>query len=110
MKVGRSFLCLCQKLSMIYIIKGRALLKTSIRTKLIIMSLIFLAVPSLLIGISGYYSSTRSLNELGAKGLQTNVRMTIEMIEALDKQVKAGKIPLKEAQEQVERGDLREKG
>ena len=70
------------------------------------MSLIFLAVPSLLIGISGYYSSTRSLNELGAKGLQTNVRMTIEMIEALDKQVKAGKIPLKEAQEQVKEAIL----
>jgi len=73
------------------------------------MSLIFLAVPSLLIGISGYYSSTRSLNELGAKGLQTNVRMTIEMIEALDKQVKAGKIPLKEAQEQVKEAILGKK-
>ena len=81
----------------------------SIRTKLIIMSLIFLAVPSLLIGISGYYSSTRSLNKLGAKGLQTNVRMTIEMIEALDKQVKAGKIPLKEAQEQVKEAILGKK-
>ena len=73
------------------------------------MSLIFLAVPSLLIGISGYYSSTRSLNKLGAKGLQTNVRMTIEMIEALDKQVKAGKIPLKEAQEQVKEAILGKK-
>ena len=73
------------------------------------MSLIFLAVPSLLIGISGYHSSTRSLNELGAKGLQTNVRMTIEMIEALDKQVKAGKVPLADAQEEVKEAVLGKK-
>ena len=41
--------------------------------------------------------------------MQTNVPMTIEMIEALDKQVKAGKIPLKEAQEQVKEAILGKK-
>ena len=35
--------------------------------------------------------------------------MTIEMIEALDKQVKAGKIPLEEAQEQVKEAILGKK-
>ena len=65
------------------------------------MSLLFLAIPSLLIGIIGYKSSTSSLNRLGAQGLQTDVRLTIEMIGALDKQVKAGKVSLEEAQEEV---------
>lgn len=73
------------------------------------MSLIFLAVPSLLIGIIGYQSSTSSLNALGAAGLQTDVRMTIEMIGALDKQVKVGKVLLADAQEQVKEAILGEK-
>ena len=41
--------------------------------------------------------------------MQTNVRMTIEMIEALDKQVKAGKIPLVDAQEEVKEAILGKK-
>ena len=43
------------------------------------------------------------------KGLQTNVRMTIEMIEVLDKQVKAGKVSLEEAQEEVKEAILGKK-
>lgn len=81
----------------------------SIRKKLIIVSLLFLSVPSLLIGIIGYQSSTNSLNELGSEGLQTNVRLTIEMIDVLDKQVRAGKISLKDAQEEVKIAILGEK-
>ncbi len=84
-------------------------MKTSIRTKLIIMSLLFLAVPSLLIGIIGYQSSANSLNTLGAAGLQTDVRMTIEMIDALQKQVKAGKVSLADAQEEVKEAVLGKK-
>jgi diguanylate cyclase (GGDEF)-like protein/PAS domain S-box-containing protein len=72
-----------------------------IRIKLVIMSLLFLAVPSLLIGIIGYQSSANSLNSLGAQGLQTDVRMTIAMIGALQKQVQAGKVSLADAQEEV---------
>ncbi len=73
----------------------------SLRRKLIIMSLLFLAVPSLLIGNIGYRSAVSSLNSLGAEGLQTDVRMTIALIETLDKQVKAGRISLADAQEEV---------
>ncbi|EKN64606.1 EAL domain-containing protein [Schinkia azotoformans] len=80
-----------------------------IRIKLIIMSLLFLAVPSLLIGIIGYQSSRNSLKTLGAESLQTDVRMTIEMIEALDKQVKTGKVLLEDAQEQVKEAILGKK-
>lgn len=81
----------------------------SIRIKLIIMSLLFLAVPSLLIGMIGHQSSSSSLNELGAAGLQTNARMTIEMIAALDKEVKAGKVSLEDAQEHVKEAILGKK-
>lgn len=73
------------------------------------MSLIFLTVPSLLIGIIGYQSSRNSLNTLGAESLQTDVRMTIEMIGALDKQVKAGTVLLEDAQEQVKEAILGKK-
>lgn len=73
------------------------------------MSLLFLAVPSLLIGIIGYQSSRNSLKTLGAESLQTDVRMTIEMIEALDKQVKTGKVLLEDAQEQVKEAILGKK-
>lgn len=84
-------------------------MKISLRTKLIIVSLIFLAVPSLLIGIIGYNSAVSSLNTLGSEGLKTEVRMTIEMIEALDNQVKAGKISLADAQEEVKEAILGKK-
>ncbi|MBB6447619.1 EAL domain-containing protein [Bacillus benzoevorans] len=77
--------------------------------KLIIVSLIFLAVPSLLIGIIGYQSAVSSLNTLGAEGLKTNVRMTFEMIEAMDHQVKAGRISLADAQEEVKEAILGKK-
>ena len=75
----------------------------SIRIKLIMMSLLFLAIPSLLIGIIGFQSSTKSLNKLGSEGLQTNVRLTIEMIGVLDKQVKAGKVSLVDARRKSKR-------
>jgi PAS domain S-box-containing protein len=73
------------------------------------MSFIFLAVPSLLVGMFGYQSSANSLNALGAQGLQTDVRMTIEMINTLQKQVKAGKISIRVAQEEVKEAILGKK-
>ena len=73
------------------------------------MSLLSLAVPSLLIGIIGYQSSANSLNTLGAEGLQTDVRMTIAMIGALQNQVQAGKISLADALEEVKEAILGKK-
>lgn len=84
-------------------------MRVSIRTKLIIMSLLFLAVPSLIKGSIGYSSSVTSLDELGATGLKNNVRMTIEMIGTLQKQVEAGNLSLEDAQEQVKVAILGEK-
>ncbi|WP_301169638.1 methyl-accepting chemotaxis protein [Brevibacillus nitrificans] len=73
----------------------------SFRYKLIIMCLLLLAVPSIVIGLKSYYSATDNLNDLGARSLKNNVKLTIEMIDALHKYVEAGKISLEDAQEQV---------
>lgn len=76
-------------------------MKVKIRSKLIIVSLLLLAIPSLIIGLIGYTSAKRSLDELGATGLKNDVRLAIKLIETLDKQVKTGALSLKEAQEEV---------
>lgn len=73
----------------------------SLKTKLVLMCLILLAIPSLIIGIQGYLSANNSLNELGARSLKNNVNFTIELIDSLQTYVDAGKITLEEAQEQV---------
>ncbi|GED32281.1 cache domain-containing protein [Brevibacillus centrosporus] len=65
------------------------------------MCLLLLAVPSIVIGLKSYYSATANLNDLGARSLKNNVKLTLEMIDALNKYVEAGKISLEEAQEQV---------
>ncbi|MBO8157252.1 MAG: methyl-accepting chemotaxis protein [Bacillaceae bacterium] len=73
----------------------------SLKTKLIAMSLIILAVPSLLIGIIGYNSSKGALDNLGATNLENNVHMAIKLIESLDQEVQKGTLTLEEAQERV---------
>lgn len=75
--------------------------KRSLRTKLVLLCLLLLAIPSLVIGFQGYSSATNSLNDLGGRILKNNVNLTIEMIEVLQKQVEAGKISKEDAQEQV---------
>ena len=73
----------------------------SIKTKLFIVSILFLTIPLIVLGIFSYQKSESSLNELGASNLKTSVKMTIEMIDALDEEVKKGNISLEDAQEKV---------
>lgn len=77
------------------------MIKWSIRKKLILISLLFLSIPSIIIGFTGYYLEKKTLDELGTIRLQNSVQMAIELIDAMDKQVKAGKMTLGEAQEEV---------
>lgn len=84
-------------------------MRAKIRTKLIIVSLLLLAVPSLIIGVIGYSSAKQSLDELGAIGLQNDVRLVIKLIESLDQQVKSGALSLEDAQELVKIEILGEK-
>lgn len=73
----------------------------SVRSKMVLICLFILLVPSLIIGFQGYHSSSNSLNDLGARALKNNVNLTIEMIDALQKYVEEGKISKDEAQEQI---------
>jgi methyl-accepting chemotaxis protein len=85
------------------------LLFRSIRMKLIILCLLLLLVPSLIIGIIAFQQSKNGLDQSGQVQLKNNVRFTIAMIEALDQQVKAGKISLEDAQESVKQQILSKK-
>lgn len=73
----------------------------SIKGKLIVISLLILTVPLIALGIISYNQSKASLDELGAANLENSVKMAIEMIDVLDKEVKKGNLPLEKAQEQV---------
>jgi len=73
----------------------------SLRPKLMTIILLLLIVPSTLIGLHTYQTATDSLDHLGERALKNNVRLTIEMISALQPYVEQGKISLEEAQEMV---------
>ncbi len=84
-----------------------------IRTKLIIISLSLLLIPSLIIGVSSYYSAKEHLNDLGEKMLKNNVEMALQLIDSMNYAVQTGEISLKEAQEKVKQdliGDLQSDG
>ncbi|MEC2076695.1 methyl-accepting chemotaxis protein [Metabacillus fastidiosus] len=76
-------------------------MKLSIRTKLITICFILLALPILIVGMVSYNSAKNSLDELGAIGLKNNVIMATQMIDLLNKEVEKGNLSLEEAQEQV---------
>lgn len=73
----------------------------SIRTKLIVIGLILLIIPSVTIGIISYQSSKNGLDDLGATNLENSVKMAVKLIESLNMQVEEGAISLEEAQERA---------
>ncbi|MGE7093309.1 methyl-accepting chemotaxis protein [Lysinibacillus sp. NPDC048646] len=81
----------------------------SIKTKLIVFSLILLIIPLVTLGFLSYQQSKSSLEDVGKENLKNSVEMTIEMIKFLNKDVEAGKLPLAEAQEKVKVAILGEK-
>lgn len=85
------------------------MLKMTVRKKLILVTLILLAVPSLVIGLISYQTAKLNLDEEGKKGLKNNVTMALEIIEALDEQVEDGELTLEEAQERFKVAILGEK-
>lgn len=73
----------------------------SLRTKLILMCLLLMAIPCIVVGSMGYFESKNQLNELGKKQLQSDVRLVLSMIKTLNDEVKKGHLTLNEAQEKV---------
>jgi len=76
-------------------------MKLKIRTKLISITAILLALPILIVGGVSYNSAKGSLDELGAIGLKNNVKMAMQMIDVLNAEVEKGNLSLEDAQEQV---------
>lgn len=85
----------------------------NIRSKLFIIAISLLLIPSLIIGLSGYYSAKNNLDELGEKTLKNSVEMALLVIESLNTSVENGDLTLEEAQEQAKQyllGDLQSDG
>jgi len=76
-------------------------MKWTIRRKLIMISLILLALPTLIVGITSYTKAKAGLNQLGADGLKNNVIMAEQLISILNEEVKKGTLTLQEAQEKA---------
>lgn len=73
-------------------------MKASIRIKLIVITLVLLIIPSVTIGISGYWTAKTNLDELGSMGLKNNVMSALDLIAMLNEQVENGSMTLEEAQ------------
>lgn len=60
-----------------------------------------LAIPSLIIGVSGAGIAKNELDKIGSRGLENQVIMALQLIESLHKTVEKGGLSLDEAQEQA---------
>ncbi|WP_058309025.1 methyl-accepting chemotaxis protein [Gracilibacillus massiliensis] len=90
-----------------------SLKKQTVKKKLMITSLLLLILPLVILGYLTFNQSQQSLNELGETNLKNSVVMTLEMIDALNKEVEQGNLELEEAQEQVKEsilGEVQEDG
>ncbi|HLS20088.1 MAG TPA: methyl-accepting chemotaxis protein [Bacillota bacterium] len=81
----------------------------SIRTRLVITSILLLTVPIIVLGFLSYQEAKSSLDSHGAKRLETSVELTIALIESLNEEVEKGNLTLAEAQEKVKVTVLGEK-
>ncbi|MCG7406865.1 methyl-accepting chemotaxis protein [Paenibacillus sp. ACRRX] len=75
----------------------------TIRSKLIVLCLFLLIVPTVLIGITTYQTSKNKLDEAGKNQLQHSVKSIIGMINLMNAEVVDGKLTLEQAQEKVRR-------
>lgn len=83
--------------------------KPTVRKKLITVTLLLLAIPSLVIGLIGFETAKFNLEEQGKTGLKNNVNMALEMIGFLNEEVESGDLTLDEAQERFKVAILGEK-
>ena len=86
---------------------------TSIKAKLISISILLLTIPLIVLGVFSYQKSVSSLDNTGGQLLKNSVEQTIETISVLNASVESGDISLAEAQEKVKitmLGDLNSDG
>ncbi|WP_068675225.1 methyl-accepting chemotaxis protein [Oceanobacillus sp. Castelsardo] len=84
-------------------------INSSIKAKLIWISILLLIVPMLIIGMVSYQYSKSSLDEIGKTNLKNSVEFTLEIMESYQAEVEKGNMPLEEAQENVREIVLGEK-
>ncbi|UGB30547.1 methyl-accepting chemotaxis protein [Metabacillus sp. B2-18] len=82
----------------------------SIRTKLLLFSLLLLIIPSAVIGFTSYTKTVDELDAAGQAQLKNNVQLVLEMIDLLNSEVEQGTMTLEEAQDKVKTVILGEKG
>lgn len=73
----------------------------TIRSKLILLSILLLTIPLIILGTFSYQKASTTLDESGSKRLETSVELTLKMIESLNKEVEKGNLSLLEAQEHI---------
>lgn len=84
-----------------------------LKLKLILMSMLFLILPALFVGVRSYKVALDQLDLQGEETLINSVNATLQLIKIKQEEVKAGITPLEEAQEQVKEymlGKKRENG
>src|SRR5690625_2457462 len=81
----------------------------SIRTKLMITSILLLTIPIIILGVLSFQKAKNSLDNNGAERLETSVELTIAFIESLNDEVEKGHLTLEEAQEKVKEAVLGKK-
>lgn len=74
---------------------------SSLKTRLILVSMMFLLIPAVLVGLSSYAVAKTQLDQQGQEILVNHVNSTIQLISLKNEDVEAGKVSLEEAQEQV---------
>ncbi len=73
----------------------------TIRTKMIVVLLLLLAVPTFVVGLVSYYTATTETNALIEKDLEHNVKMAIQIESLLNEMVQNGQVSLEDAQEKM---------
>jgi methyl-accepting chemotaxis protein len=81
----------------------------SLQTKLIVICLLILAIPSIIIGSISYQVSKQELTKAGQVQLKNDVRLVVSMISSLNDQVENGKLSLQDAQEKIKQEILGKK-
>ncbi|OBW59166.1 chemotaxis protein [Solibacillus silvestris] len=81
--------------------KSKPEFHSSIKSKLIGISILLLIVPMIVIGMTSYQKSSTSLEQIGKTNLQNSVEFTLATIEAYNSEVLKGTISLESAQEKV---------
>lgn len=89
--------------------KSKPEFHSSIKSKLIGISILLLIVPMIVIGMTSYQKSSTSLEQIGKTNLQNSVEFTLATIEAYNSEVVKGTISLESAQEKVKEIILGEK-